>query len=195
MPDMKYKIFLLLLLPFHIVSCSSEKNDDNEIKSFQLQAGSLVTKTFDTLRNTLSREIGEKGFAGAVDFCNINALPLTGAFADDEIAIRRTTDKLRNPANAPDSMERRILLKYLSLKTREAKLEPITERDAAGNYHFYKPIIIQAMCLNCHGDKTSQIHTATWAAIRQKYPSDAAFDYKEGDLRGIWHVKWTKIKK
>lgn len=192
---MKYRIFLLLLFSILIISCSSERNNDNEIKNFRLQADSLVAKTFDTLRNTLSKEIGEKGFAGAVDFCNINALPLTGIFADDEMAIRRTTDKLRNPANAPDSMERRILLKYFSLKTSNGKLEPITETDAAGNYHYYKPIIIQAMCLNCHGDKTSQIRAETWAAIRQKYPSDTAFDYKEGDLRGIWHVKWTRIKK
>jgi hypothetical protein len=25
-----------------------------------------------------------------------------------------------------------------------------------------------------------------------KYPADTAFDYKEGDLQGIWHVMFSK---
>jgi hypothetical protein len=46
---------------------------------------------------------------------------------------------------------------------------------------------MQGMCLSCHG-KREQIPAPTLNAINQLYPNDKAFDFKEGDLRGIWHI-------
>jgi hypothetical protein len=47
------------------------------------------------------------------------------------------------------------------------------------------------MCLNCHGDKITQIKPDTWKTLQEKYPADLAFDYKEGELRGIWHLVFS----
>jgi len=85
-------------------------------------------------------------------------------------------------------MEHRILATYLQLKSKKETLKPILEKDALGTYHYFNPIIVQAMCLNCHGDQNTQIQPDTWKAIQTKYPADAAFNYKVGDLRGVWHV-------
>lgn len=171
-------------------SCTENKTTEDAVV-WKSKGDSLVTKTFDTLRNTLTKAIGEKGFAGAVEFCTTQALELTNSFTSEGITIKRSSDKLRNPANAPDSIEQRILSAFLQLKKEDGEIKPVLEKDAAGNHHYFKPIILQAMCLNCHGDKTTQIKPDVWNVIQQKYPADAAFDYKEGDLRGLWHVMFS----
>jgi hypothetical protein len=174
-----------------LFSCTGkEKAEDDSV--WMKKGDSLIVRTFDTLRNTLMNAVKEKGFAGAVSFCNIEATRLTNMYAGEGISIKRSSDKLRNPANAPDSTEQRILLAFLELKKENRDIIPVLEKDAAGNHHFYKPIMIQAMCLNCHGDRLTLIKPDVWSVIQQKYPGDSAFNYKEGDLRGIWHVSFTK---
>jgi hypothetical protein len=101
-------------------------------------------------------------------------------------------DKYRNPVNAPDSMEQRILAVFHQSKSKQEAIKPILEEDQRGNYHYFKPILLQTMCLNCHGSRDEQIQPATWQSIQQKYPADMAYNYKEGDLRGMWHITFLK---
>lgn len=189
-----HKSYLIIsLLLVSIISCTEKKKvEDNA--ALRLKGDSLITQTFDTLRNTLVRAIGEKGFPGAVSFCNTEALPLTNSYVYEGIIIKRSSDKIRNSANAPDSIEQEILSVYLQMKKDKQELKSVLKKDAAGNYHYFKPILLQTMCLNCHGDKTTQIKPDTWEVILQKYPKDAAFNYKDGDLRGIWHLTFLKNK-
>lgn len=184
-------IFLIFLLQF---ACKEKEGGAGEVNRSVLmaKADSLIIKTFDTLRNTLLKAVGEKGFAGAVSFCNTEALSLTNTFTRDGISLRRTSDKIRNPLNKAHQMEWEVLNEYLQLKKDKKELNPVLKKDAAGNHHYFKPILMQALCLNCHGEKQTQIKPGTWDVLQQNYPSDAAFDYKEGDLRGIWHVVFSK---
>ena len=61
--------------------------------------------------------------------------------------------------------------------------------------HFFKPILLQAMCLNCHGSPGEHIQAPTLARIQQLYPNDRAVNFKEGDLRGVWHIIFKSPKK
>ena len=194
---MKIYLFTVLLLST-IVSCKNEEKRTNEertsskiseenISDYKVKGDSIVANTFDTLRNTLLNAVKEKGFEGAVEFCNTSAFSLTNTFAVNNITIERTSDKLRNPANAPDSTEQRILSQFIKMAGSSDKPAAVVERDGSGNIHYYKPILMQAMCLNCHGNK-EQVQPATLAMIKSKYPDDLAIGYKEGDLRGMWHV-------
>ena len=187
---------LFLIIPVIGVFIKCRENTAVKNNSGLIQRGdTLIARTFDTLRSSLLRAIGEKGFPGAVSFCSTEALSLTNTYTEQGITIKRTSDKLRNPANSPDALEQKILSEYKSRKQNKLELKPVLEEDAAGNNHYFKPIVLQAMCLNCHGDKASQIKPDTWEAIQKKYPNDSAFDYKEGDLRGIWHVVFSKKTK
>jgi hypothetical protein len=200
---MKRCLFSLIIFSI-IISCTNEekkvdKEDGayNQTKieenknNYKLKGDSIVKQTFDTLRNTLLTAIKEKGFDGAVAFCNTSALSLTNSYANNTVTIKRTSDKVRNPANDPDSMEQRILEKFLTMSDSTAKTATVVERDATGSIHYYKPIIMQAMCLNCHGNK-EQIQLGTLKMIKSKYPDDAAIGYKEGNVRGLWHVVFNK---
>lgn len=122
---MKILLFTVLLLGT-IVSCKNEEKRTNEertsskiseenISDYKVKGDSIVAKTFDTLRNTLLNAVKEKGFDGAVEFCNTSALSLTNSYAENNISIERTSDKLRNPANAPDSTEKRILSQFIKM--------------------------------------------------------------------------------
>ena len=81
---------LLVLLAASLASCEPTNNASGTMEAFRLQGDTLVAQTFDTLRNTLLKAIGEKGFAGAVEFCTINALPLTNTFSAGDKSIKRT---------------------------------------------------------------------------------------------------------
>jgi hypothetical protein len=185
-------IFFVLL--FFIFSCitKSDKKEQLNKNIFVAKADSLITITFDTLRNSLLKAIIENNYEGAITFCKEAASPLINTYTSDGIIIRRTSEKYRNPSNKPDSMEQRILASYQQLKNSQQAIEPIFEEDKQKRYHYFKPIIIQAMCLNCHGSKTNQIQPAVWQSIQQEYPADLANDYKEGDLRGMWHITFSK---
>lgn len=198
---MKIYVFTALLL-CTIFSCNNEENKPNEektsseineenISDYKVKGDSIVARSFDTLRNTLLGAVKEKGFDGAVDFCNTNALSLTNTYAVNNITIERTSDKVRNPANSPDSSEQRILSQFVRMAGSSDKPAAVVERDASGNVHYYKPILMQAMCLNCHGNK-EQVQPATLNMIKSKYPDDLAIGYKEGDLRGLWHVTFKQ---
>lgn len=185
------RYFIIGILSISIFSCS-EKKQTEDVAVWKNKGDSLITQTFETLRNTLMRAVGEKGFPGAVSFCNTKAMSLTNTYAAEGITIKRTSDKLRNSANRPDNMEQEILSAYLQMKKDKQELKPVLKKDAEGNHHYFKPILLQAMCLNCHGDKVSQIKPDTWESIQQKYPADSAFNYKEGDLRGVWHIAFKE---
>ena len=143
----------------------------------------LVAETFDTLRSSLLSAIGSEGMDGAIEFCNEQAYVLTGILGDS-VVIRRTSLLFRNPGNKPDSLERIVLDEMSDTQTPQPKLV----HRQNGEVHFFKPILLQAMCLNCHGAPGTEIQPATRNAISQHYPNDSAINFKVGDLRGAWHI-------
>lgn len=148
----------------------------------------LVALTFDTLRNSLVNAIGTKGIEEAITFCNEQAYPLTATYTDDSVSIRRTSTHFRNPDNEPDSLELSALNKMAEEIKSSSPPKTQLVRKSSGDVHFFKPIMLQAMCLNCHGAPNKEIQPSTLARIQELYPSDQAVNFKEGDLRGMWHV-------
>lgn len=135
------------------------------------------------------------GIEKAVSYCQVNAHLLTDTYAADSVMIRRTALKYRNAANKPDTAEERILNFFTAQKEKgiaNDSLKAITEKSKDGTIHFYKPIMLQPMCASCHGDKTAAGLSALWKTIDSLYPADNAYNFKQGDLRGMWHVKFTK---
>lgn len=148
----------------------------------------IVALTFDTLRKSLLQAIGSQDMDGAITFCNDQAYPITALYSDS-VVVRRTALRFRNPGNRPDSLERFILHAMREqMKTLKEPGTKIIRSDSTEEIHFFKPILMQPLCLNCHGTPGKQIRNATFAKIQQLYPNDQAVDYKEGDLRGAWHV-------
>ena len=196
---MKRTIFYIsILVSTLFAACNnSNKSNDNIKLDYTKMGNSIVKKTFDTLRNSLQTAISQSGFEGAVPYCQTAAYSLTNIYASNSVTIRRTTLKYRNPANKPDTSEERILKIFASLKEQgiiNDSIKPITEESKNGQIHFYKPIMLQQMCASCHGSKSIDIQPPVWKAINTLYPLDRAYDFKTGDLRGMWHITFTNKK-
>lgn len=94
--------------------------------------------------------------------------------------VRNVSDRPRNLKNKADKEEQKAI-EFFNKHKKNEYLEKYT-KDEKIYYQFAKPIYIEKYCLDCHGSKNK-----TFNIIKRKY--DTAFNYKEGDLRGIVSVK------
>lgn len=187
---------MYLLITFSIfcavTSCSDIDKKENKIveeRSYEIEkkGDSIIKKTFDTLRSALTGNIAKNGIAKTVEYCNVNAYPLTAVYAGNGISVRRSSKKVRNPENNPDSLELTVLNQFESTIAAGDSLKNVVLH-SNGSYHYFKPILLQSMCMNCHGEPGKNIPRDVMKVIREKYPSDKAVGYTDGQLRGLWHV-------
>lgn len=157
-----------------------------------LQRGdSIATATFDTLRKSLLQAMETRGIAGAVRFCNVQALPITASLAKDGITNQRVAERFRNPANALDSVDNKQWQIFAQLKARGDSLSSVVQ-ETQTSFVFYKPIIMNPLCANCHGNKEMDIKPDVMAVIDSLYPKDKAFGFMKDDLRGLWKISFPK---
>lgn len=157
------------------------------------QARSAVAGLAEKLKALLGEELAKGGFEGAVQACSTSAQKVTREFAAHSgVDIRRVTLKHRNPANAPDAWERNQLEQWeTALKSgKPLPDEVFVQVDVNGvkTHRLMKPIVIQGMCLSCHGSAT-QIPDPVKKQIARSYSKDMATGYKTGELRGAFSVK------
>lgn len=151
----------------------------------------LAMKMKASLGEKLSSAIAENGVAGAVEFCNIEAITITDSVSQSLNAkIKRVSDKPRNPTNQAKEGE----LFYIDMCKQNLEngkeLKPFISEDDKKMIGYY-PIVTNSMCLNCHGTK-DKIKAETLAKINSLYPEDKATGYKENELRGIFVVEMDK---
>jgi hypothetical protein len=141
------------------------------------------------IRALLSSELAEGGFAGAVRACSKSAQERTEEFSRSaRIPVRRVSLKWRNPKDQPDEFERRVLEGW-EREAREGKSpQPYWEAEGENGGRLMQPVMIQPMCLQCHGDG-GQIAREVQTILADRYPGDLATGYKPGDVRGAISVR------
>ncbi|MFQ5686236.1 MAG: DUF3365 domain-containing protein [Candidatus Scalindua sp.] len=98
--------------------------------------------------------------------------------------LKQTSLKLRNPSNAPDEWERKVLKKLeLAQPSKGVGFGEVIEVDDKKTYRYMKPIYVERACLDCHGER-EKVPPAIRQFLKRMYPEDQAYGYKEGDLRG-----------
>lgn len=148
-------------------------------------AGGLVSR----LRQAMDGD----GVAAALAFCSDEALALTEeiqAEHDPALELKRTTLRWRNPMNAPDPWEERVLGYLQRLERLDPALLPeeLAARGPEGSLRYYRVLRADAMCLHCHGAVPS-IAADVRQEIRDRYPGDRATGYQAGDVRGVIRVQ------
>ena len=125
----------------------------------------------------------------AIEVCQQTAIPLTSSVGVnlDGVIVSRKTLRPRNPANSPDEMDRAVLEKMSkAVMTPGSPPQPMIEWQA-DVARFYHPLMIQEVCLNCHGDPTL-FSPELNDALAKAYPQDQATGYALGDFRGVIRV-------
>lgn len=82
-----------------------------------------------------------------------------------------------------------------NFKSGKPPAEKLIRTTSTGEIHFFKSIILQPMCLNCHGTPGKEIQPSTLSRIQELYPVDQAVNFKDGDLRGLWHIVFAASNK
>ncbi len=196
---MKYFSFLLLLFVIALSSCNQNKVSITEPTNEELirivpEGNEISTTLMKSLKAELKSAITEGGFEQAIEVCNLKALSMSDeieAVSGSNIQIKRTTFKYRNPENAPDEVEKTALVFFQELSDKNESLpdhfvQKVTRQDEV-QFYFYKPLIIENVCLGCHGNPEN-MDTNLLNQISQLYPEDKAMGYKEGDFRGLISV-------
>ncbi len=144
------------------------------------------------LKNELMAAMKSGGPVAAVQVCKTIAPAMAEASSKAMgLKVGRTALKVRNPANAPDAFEKRVLEDFVAKIAAggdPAKLEHAETVTENGQklFRYMKAIPTAAVpCLTCHG---SDLAPDLKAEIDKLYPSDQATGFKAGDLRGAFTV-------
>ena len=190
---MKTRIYLTLAVSgIFLIQCSKETGNKGVLPKEIIPQKQLTKADFkkiaeETKKNlvtNLTQKISEKGAENALEFCNVNAIPLTKQLEDQHnVMIKRVSDKNRNPDNAANETERKYIDFFKEQLALTKKLEGKFD-----NGVFYAPITTNNMCLQCHGSE-KDIKPETLAKIKSLYPNDKAIGYQENEMRGLMVIK------
>lgn len=186
-----YRVLFVLSLIF-LIQCSENKHEvsENQLAGMRETAMDYMKE----LKGVLIEQIQTGGVLQAVSVCSDTAQVLTNEFGLSKgLFIRRVSLKNRNTNNYPDDFEKGVLNRFQLLHqnnglTSETEYAEITTEDDIKYLRYLKPIVIQAECLNCHGNESDMMPEVN-KLITQKYPDDKAKGYKTGDLRGAVSIK------
>lgn len=179
-----------------VFSCGKKSDLTKEqVEEYTEQGKTIAQASFEALSGQLKMAMKAGGIEQAVGFCNVAAYPLTDSLSRKYGAvIKRTSLKLRNPLNAPDSMEQKMLKIYLQMsRMRNPVMVPKILEKNKDEIQFFAPIMIQdEACLKCHGIIGGNLNETDYEIIKKHYPKDEAIDYKMGKFRGMWSITLKK---
>jgi len=153
----------------------------------------LALQLGSELKAELGKAMAAGGSVGAIDVCRNRAPAIAAQLSRESGAtVGRTALRVRNPANAPDELQRTLLEQFGS-ELASGKFMPPLEaafeirRGGQVERRYMRAIPTEPVCLTCHG-KTLAPELAT--AIARDYPDDQATGFEQGQLRGAFTVTW-----
>jgi hypothetical protein len=183
-----------LIITALLFSLSFTVNADmNENKA---EAKKITGAFFKELKGELVKGMKAGGPVAAIEVCKslAPAIAMKHSTASGW-DVARTSLKLRNPGNAPDSWETDVLKKF---EERRANGEgpdtlayaEIVEENGDKYFRFMKGIVMPPLekmpCLKCHGEK---LDAKVASKLDELYPQDKARGYKAGQVRGAFTLK------
>lgn len=196
---------LLLSFMFLLISCKGKKDhylepelitvpveqesDHGSMENTLAKTGMEIAEaTQQELGKNLIKAIGEGGLVFALEFCYVEAIPLTSQMEKERnTVIKRVSDRNRNPDNAANKEEENYIREFQKNLEEGKEPAPIVISKGEEN-NFYYPIITNKMCLQCHG-KPEEMNPEVLQKIKVLYPGDKALGYSENEVRGIWSIQ------
>jgi len=168
---------------------TTEANTTNPNKAIMMEG----IKHIKILGKALKSEVGKNLKADptgvkAANFCSERAKDVAKkAMADfpENIKVRRTAIKYRNPNNKPDELDLKVMNQLKeSMKIEKTKVKPVVIKADNNTTRVYVPLIVEKACTKCHGD-VKTMNPEVVKIIKEKYPEDKAVGFKVGDFRGV----------
>lgn len=176
--DAHMRVFVLLLTVLFANTCSHAP-----------QPVAVEPRAVDgvaAFRTRLQAELKEamaRGPEHAITVCRDRAPRIAAESGAETLQLGRSSLRLRNPANAPAAWVEEVLESYAS---HPEDRSPRTVALPDGRSGYAEPIVVQPLCLVCHGETVAP---AVQKKLAELYPHDRATGYRQGDFRGVfWAV-------
>lgn len=153
------------------------------------RADLIVVSLQDALRRELQNALEKGGPAFAIQSCHVDVVGIIRRIERNKnIRAGRTSDRLRNPANAPRPWAAPLVQTFAGRRAREVDGFVV---DLGATVGVLRPIAEQPLCASCHGP-VQDIATPVRSALSSRYPDDRAVGFADGEIRG-WF--WVEVPK
>jgi len=144
-----------------------------------------------SVQNKLMDLLSTKGTLAAMDVYRREMYFLQVDIAERQgITIGQTSDRLRNPANAPRPWAAALVSAAAGKRFDDVPTYVVDLGDKVGVLH---PIAAGDTCAMCHGPAKFRPPDVD-ALLKANYPHDRANDYTNGDLRGFYWAEVSKVE-
>lgn len=180
---------IILLIIFLILKSLYYYNElkvtvENDVK----KEAQVLTDYMMSMRNIYQKQFLKSGIELNHDTLGFLPAHATSLISDKfttlnkhNFYIRNVSDNPRNIKNLADKQEQKAI-DFFNKNKKEEYFEKYNDKGTE-YYQFASPIYIEKYCLKCHGKKVN-----TFPLIKETY-DNRAYNYKEGDLRGIVSIK------
>ena len=171
----------------------SIQTNAGELQQLTAESRDIIAAFSGKLKSALLDAMREGGPAKAIEICNTSAPQIANSLSREGWQVRRTSLKVRNPANSPDDFELNVLEDFEHSKNDNADITSLTYYKMTENgervvFRYMKAIPTDELCLTCHGNN---IEKSLSVKIEDLYPEDRARGFEKGDIRGAFSL--TKI--
>jgi hypothetical protein len=174
---------LLSLAPAPALAASGEAPVDPAVLARAVDQMEQLDRMRISLASTLEGNSEEPTMDTMREVCMPVGKRAMAIGRDNGWTVRQVASKYRNPDHAPSGAQETGVIDLFSRHPEINGLwEPASGEQGAG-VNYYRRIDVQASCLACHGSRDSRP-----AFVQEKYPADRAFNFKPGDLRGMYAV-------
>lgn len=126
----------------------------------------------------------QEGVTNAVSVCKEQAPALADANSVDGVQMGRASHRRRNPGNTGPAWVGELVNDYVG---QDGDWQPVSVTLDDGRRGYVEPIVVQPVCLACHGESLAP---EVAEVIADEYPDDRATGFRAGDFRGVFWVEY-----
>lgn len=186
MKNAALSVSLILLLVLAPVACAPASEEEP-----RLEASRALVQSFGArLKRELKKGLEQGGPVAAVQVCKDVAPQIASELSRQSGArVMRTSVRYRNPGNAPEDWQVRVLRDFEARAQGAEEAAPLEYfvRENNGATRYMSAIRVDPVCLACHGEVLAP---PLQERIDAEYPHDRATGYLSGQIRGAFSVVW-----
>ena len=181
----------VLILVFGIITVYATQGIPESFEKRILKSREITAQFGADLKSHLQSALIRGGPTEAITVCSEIAPDIARQFSNQTgWEIGRTALKYRNPDNAPDEWEKKILKKFKKQKQagqsiKEMETSEVVNMNGKPYFRYMKAIPTKGICVTCHGPS---IAPKVAAALDKRYPKDQARGFTLGDVRGAFTI-------